>query len=115
MYVEKMKTVFIEMEALRLKHFPRQAKSMWILGDLIVGLVNKLGSINLEIDDLYAHLTRDLNVKRKWLEKVVIIRRYIDNAAIIPKNFPWSKCEKGTKKVALFLIQKYHSKQNKNV
>lgn len=114
-HIEKMKAVIVEMETLRLKRFPRQAKSMWSLGDIVVDLVNKLSSINLEIDDLYAHLTRDLKVNRKWLEKVVIIRRYIENVAVIPKDFPWSKCEKGTKKAALFLIQEYHSNQNKNV
>jgi len=38
-----------------------------------------------------------LGVKKKWLEKAIIFRRYVDDKNAIPKNLNWGKCEKGTK------------------
>lgn len=76
------------------------AKKIWLLGDMIFDLVEKLKALSLEIDDLYKYLERDLEVKRKWLEKVIVFRRYIDDPNKIPENLNWGKCEKGTRRIA---------------
>ena len=52
------------------------------------------------MDSIYAHLTRDLDVKRKWLEKVIIFRRYIQEEAAIPKAAYWGMFEHGTRRKA---------------
>ena len=81
------------------------AKDMWKVGDLVFGLQAELSLLGLQLDGVYAHLTRDLGVKRKWLEKAVIFRRYLPNAEMIPESLNWGKCEKGTGKVATLLKQ----------
>jgi len=63
-------------------------------------LKDSLEILGLQLDSMYKHLTRDLGVKKKWLEKVIILRRYIENEEIIPQSLNWGRCEKGTRKVA---------------
>jgi len=80
------------------RHLP--ARKIWELGDVIFELVNNLGKLSFQIDGIYEHLGRDLNAKRKWLEKVIIFRRYIPKESMIPESLNWGKCEKGTRKKA---------------
>lgn len=79
------------------------AKDIWLLGDAIFELKSKLENESLELNDLYSHIVRDLQVKRKWLEKIIIFRRYVSKMSIIPKSLNWGRCEKGTKRVAELL------------
>jgi len=76
------------------------ARMVWKLGDLVFKLVAQLDKLALEIDGIYDHLERDLGVKRKWLEKVIIFRRYIAQETTIPEDLNWGKCEKGTRRIA---------------
>jgi len=73
-------------------------------------IINNLYKLNLQIDNLYYHLTRDLNINRKWLEKVIIFRRYISDQEFIPESALWGTFEKGTKKKSLALINNYSRK-----
>ena len=68
-----------------------RARSIWQLGNRIVRLVNDLKIMDLEIDDLYAHLTRDLDKTRTWLSRVITFRTYMDNQKDIPKEAKWSQ------------------------
>jgi|GEM_PF-1121196 len=81
------------------------ARAIWHLGDSIFKLISDLERLSVQINNLYSHLERDLEVKRKWLEKVVILRRYIDKVEYIPVELNWGQCEKGTRKAALKLTQ----------
>jgi hypothetical protein len=76
------------------------ARKIWRLGNLIFELVEDLQRLSLQIDGIYEHLVRDLGVKRKWLEKVIIFRRYISDEKIIPQSMNWGRFEKGTRRKA---------------
>jgi hypothetical protein len=76
------------------------ARVVWEFGDVIMNLINRLSELNFHIDSVYSHLERDLGAKRKWLEKVVIFRRYISDKQRIPESLNWGKCEKGTRRKA---------------
>jgi hypothetical protein len=102
-YLRKLRLLIAHIEAKRRKREYISARKMWEVGDLIFELKDALAAISLQLDGLYYHLVRDLGVKRKWLEKAIIFRRYIPEANIIPPALNWGKCEKGTRKVALGL------------
>ena len=103
--IPEMVAVINIITAFRNNHNPLPARIIWELGDLIFKLVNRLSQLSLQIDGIYNHLERELNAKRKWLEKVIIFRRYIPEEMMIPKDLNWGKCEKGTRRIAE-LIQK---------
>jgi hypothetical protein len=104
-YLSKMLAQMSIINTFRTSRRPLPARKIWQLGDLIFGLVNELNGLSLQIDGIYDHLERDLKAKRKWLEKVIIFRRYIPEERMIPEHLNWGKCEKGTRRVAE-LIQK---------
>lgn len=99
-YISKMRALIGIITEFRASRRPLPARKIWQLGDLIFKLVNELNGLSLQIDGIYDHLERDLNAKRKWLEKVVIFRRYIPEERMIPEHLNWGKCEKGTRRVA---------------
>jgi hypothetical protein len=103
--ISKMLASISTITAFRTSRHPVPARKVWQLGNLIFELVNELNRLSLQIDGIYDHLERDLNVKRKWLEKVIIFRRYIPEERMIPENLNWGKCEKGTRRIAE-MIQK---------
>lgn len=76
------------------------AREVWNVGDTIFSLVDKLKKIGLQIDGVYDHLTRDIDEKKKWLEKAIILRRYISDIKFVPESLNWGRIEKGTRKKA---------------
>jgi hypothetical protein len=78
----------------------------WSLGDQVFRLISELRTQSLEISGVYAHLTRDLGVNRKWLEKVIVFRRYIPSADCIPKELSWGQCQTGTRRIALDIVRR---------
>ena len=98
--ITKMRTIIFDIKKARKNRTHVAARKIWQLGNLIFKLHNKLKEIGLEIDDIYRHLSRDLGVKRKWLEKVIILRRYIPDINMIPKTLNWGRLEKGTRRKA---------------
>jgi len=99
-HVFEMRVLVDAISACRHTRHPVAARKIWQLGNLIFRLVEELKQLSLQIDGIYGHLERDLGTKRKWLEKVVIFRRYIPQEAMIPEHLNWGKCEKGTRRVA---------------
>ena len=99
-YISKMLALADVINVFRSNRRPLPARKIWQLGDLIFKLVDELSRLSLQIDGIYDHLERDLNAKRKWLEKVIIFRRYIPEERMIPEHLNWGKCEKGTRRVA---------------
>jgi len=99
-FIEQMRSAIERINDLRRTHTPVPARRVWQLGDLVFRLKSELGELGLELDGVYEHLTRDLSVKRKWLEKVVILRRYVDEVSRIPERLNWGRVEKGTAKAS---------------
>ena len=98
--ITKMQSVVTEINRFRTNRILLPARKIWELGNLIFELVESLGESSLELDGIYDQLVRDLCVKRKWLEKVIIFRRYLPSISAIPESLNWGRCEKGTRKVA---------------
>lgn len=98
--VVTMRLLVAEIHAFRKNHTPTPARKIWQLGNAIFGLRKELEGLSLQMDGFYDHLGRDLGVKRKWLEKVIILRRYLPDEKLIPESLNWGRCEKGTRKVA---------------
>lgn len=98
--VAGMRSALGEIETARASGTLIPARKVWRLGHIIFGLTDELAELGLQMDGMYDHLTRDLAVKKKWLEKVVILRRYIPEEAMIPETLNWGRCEKGTRRVA---------------
>lgn len=96
----RMRAIIAEIQAARANHRSIPARKIWQLGDTIFKLKEDLEKLSVQLDNVYAHLVRDLKVKRKWLEKVVIFRRYLPSKEFIPKSLNWGCCEKGTRRVA---------------
>lgn len=103
--IKKMRSLIAEIEGLRINHKTVSARTIWHLGDAIFELKDNLEKCSLQIDGLYDHLVRDLCVKRKWLEKVVIFRRYLPSQDVVPESLNWGRCEKGTRRVAEGLLK----------
>lgn len=103
-YVSALRRMVAEMETRRKNRSGLTASMMWAFGDAVFQLVDQMESMNLQIDGLYDHLARDLSVKRKWLEKAIIFRRYVPRGELIPPSLLWGRCEKGTRKVARKLL-----------
>lgn len=95
-----MRRLIVDIEAYRAHRKPVSARMIWELGEIIFQLRNELQALFLQLDDVYAHLVRDLRVKRKWLEKVIILRRYLPKEDMIPQNLNWGRLEKGTRRHA---------------
>lgn len=98
--IADMRSLVGHIDGLRMARITVPARQVWKVGDLVFGLRDELTELGLEIDGVYDHLTRDLGVKRKWLEKAIILRRYIDDTTIIPSSLNWGRCEKGTARIA---------------
>jgi hypothetical protein len=102
--ISKMRSIKRQIEEYRNLHKPIPAKNIWQLGDEIFELKAKLEHMSLQIDGLYDHLIRDLGINRKWIEKVIIFRRYINDVDRVPSDLNWGRCEKGTRRVAEALV-----------
>ncbi|MHC1623714.1 MAG: hypothetical protein ACXQTR_03895 [Candidatus Methanospirareceae archaeon] len=105
--IARMRNRVKEMQNFRDNRKLLPAHKVWQLGDTIFGLQDSLNRLSLQLDGLYDHLVRDLDVKRKWLEKVIIFRRYLPNENAIPQSLNWGRCEHGTRRVAEKLRRDY--------
>jgi len=98
--LKKMASIISDINNSRANRTPVSARKIWQLGNVIFKLLDELEKIGLEIDGIYDHLPRDLEVKRKWLEKVIILRRYLPDIKLIPESLSWGRCEKSTRRKA---------------
>jgi len=100
----QMRSVLEEIKKAKINKKSVPAYQIWRLGDTIFRLTERLENLSFQLDGLYNHLVRDLGVKRKWLEKVIIFRRYIPNEKMIPRFLNWGVFEKGTRRKAEQLV-----------
>jgi len=103
--IAKMRQKFDEINSYKNINKPIPARKVWELGNLIFKMQNRFQNENVSLDGVYDHLERDLNVRRKWLVKVIILRRYIPNSTIIPISTSWGYFDKSTRKKALELTK----------
>ena len=81
------------------------ARMVWDVGERIFTLVEQIGRLSLQINGLYAHLVRDLGVKKEWLEKVIIFRHHIPDKRSIPRGLSWGLCARRPKSAAQLILQ----------
>jgi hypothetical protein len=105
LYIAKMLNVLAKIDSNKNNSKPVYASDVWELGNLAFKLKDDLSKLSLQLDDLYAHLCRDLNIKRKRLEKIIILRRYITNKRIL-HGLNWGFFDHSTKKKAQLLTSK---------
>jgi hypothetical protein len=98
--IEMLSPILDDIRSRRMQRRIIPASLVWRVGDMVFSLKADLSRLDLEIDGLYEHLMRDLGVKRKWLEKAIILRRYVPDVAAIPENASWGSFEKGTRRSA---------------
>jgi len=98
--IRRMRSTLEENGRLRKARKSVPAVLMWDVGDEIFSLMEDLGQYNLEIDDLYGHLVRDLGVSRSTLKKVVAARRYFPERQDLPRDLEWSAIREAPKKYA---------------
>jgi hypothetical protein len=106
--VGQLRAAVRQIDALRRTRRLVPARKVWQVGDLVFRLTRELADLHLELDGVYEHLTRDVAVKRKWLEKAVILRRYVDDVSLIPESLNWGRIEKGTARAARRISQERH-------
>lgn len=105
--IQLLKLILNKINIDKIENKSAHAKYMWQFGDTVYKIKNHLGVLGLEVDDMYAHITRDVVVKKRWLQKVIIFRRYISDGSIIPKNSRWTYFEENTKKKAISLSENH--------
>ncbi len=103
-HIEELKSALSEIQDYRNSRKLIPARKVWQVGHLVHQLKDRMQDIGLEIDSLYDHLIRDLKVNRKWLEKAIILRRYIPRIEIIPRPLNWGQLEKGTRRKSIELL-----------
>ena len=95
-----MRSLIAEMQSYKAHRKPIPARIMWKLGDAIFQLKEELEALFLQLNGTYEHLARDLGVKREWLKKPVIFRRYLPKEDLIPESLSWRRCRDTVRKTA---------------
>lgn len=103
--IQSMREQLKEMDDIKRNRDVIPARKIWELGDSVFSLVKNMERMSFHINGLYDHLTRDLEIKRMWLQKVVIFRRYIPNRKSIPASVPWGKCSASPRKTAKAILE----------
>lgn len=109
-HLKNMRKLLSEVQERKHRKTTIPATLVWRLGEELFALVRNLNGMSLQISGLYDHLGRDLGVSRKWLEKVVIFRRYIPAVKHIPRKLTWGQCQDGTRRAALGIMSGNHVK-----
>ena len=103
--VEEMRAILDDLDGFKAKRTPIPAQTIWEFGDAVFRLVAKLGNSFLELDGLYEHLMRDLEIDNGRLGKyrmtrAVTFRRYLEDKGRIPDSLDWRQCEKNARGMA---------------
>lgn len=84
-------------DALRKSKTPMPARKVWELGDILDRLNAGLAEQGCRIENLYDHLERHAGIPSKRASSFVTLRRYVDDAEMIPENLQWNKILKTVK------------------
>ena len=102
--IKSMRKHLEEMDDIKANRGVIPARKVWKFGDCIFSLVKDMEQMSFCINGLYDHLTRELVVKRMWVKKVVIFRRYIPDQRYIPRLLPWGRCSSSPRKTAKAIL-----------
>jgi len=102
--VQLMRKRLKEMDDMRQNRKVIPARNVWEFGNSIFSLREDMERMSFCINGLYDHLSRELGVKKMWLKKVVIFRRYIPEKKFIPPSLPWGRCSSSPRKVAKAIL-----------
>ncbi len=94
----EMRESLVAIQAFGKRRAHAPARLVWRLGNGVFALRQRLAQLSFEVDGLYDHLCRDLAMNRKWLEKVVILRRYVPRESLLPTSLTWGQIDKGTRR-----------------
>jgi len=102
--IQSMRNRLKEMDDMKKNREVIPARKIWEFGDSIFSLREDMEQMSFCINGLYDHLPRQLGVKKMWLEKVVIFRRYIPDKKSIPRSLPWGRCSSSPRKAAKAIL-----------
>ena len=110
-HIDVMRSLLDDIDGHKVNRIAIPANKMWSIGDAVFRLVEDLAKSGLEIDDLYEHLTRDLQLHAGRLgmyrlTRAITFRRYLPDKRLIPHSLHWSLCEKSARKAAEKLAAK---------
>ena len=94
-----------DIDAIKTNRLAIPAQKMWELGDAVFHLVDGLAELSFEIDGLYQHLLRDLEIHKGRLgmyrlTRAITFRRYLKDKELIPHSLDWCLCEKNARRTA---------------
>ena len=109
--IEAMGLLLDDLDRVKVSRTPIPAQKVWEFGDAVFRLVESLAYLSLEIDGLYEHLMRDLEIDkgrlgRYRMTRAITFRRYLVNKDLIPASLDWRRCEKNARKTAEQLASK---------
>jgi len=102
--IRRMRMILKEKEEKRKSSRRVPAVLVWDLGDAVIRLVKRLSLNNLELEDLYGHLVRDLKISKSTIAKAIILRRYILERKLLPPTLNWGAFSNSPKRFALKLV-----------
>ena len=82
---------------LRHSKTPMSVTKAWELGNILHSLNSDLAKHGCRIDKIYEHLERHAGLSSKRASSFVTLRRYVDDAAIIPPELQWNRILKTVK------------------
>jgi len=101
--INAIESILNDIQNTKSKRSPLKARQAWQIGDEVIKLTNNLGKINLQIDDIYEHLERDLGLKKDFLTKIITFRRYMREKNLIPRSLNWRRCRTRPRLIAIAL------------
>ena len=104
-HIDATRSLLDEIDRLKTNRTAIPAQKMWDLGDAVFRLVDVLSELSFEIDGLYEHLLRDLDLHKGRLglyrlTRAITFRRYLPDKSLIPLSLDWRLCEKSARKAA---------------
>ena len=97
-HLEKMHYLLQKRALVRNKNKFIPARYMWKIGNEIFVMIEKLSEYGLFIENLYGILSRDLNISRTVIKRLVSLRRYFPNIDDLPEDLSWGKIKNAPKR-----------------
>ncbi len=97
-YIKKMSGLYRERDLLKAKHKVIKPALMWEIGDGIFSMLEELNKLGISVEDLYGSLSRDLNISRTTIKRLISLRRYFKSKNEIPAGLSWGKIKDAPKR-----------------
>ncbi len=97
-HIKKMLALYRERNLLKAKGKVIKPALMWEIGDEIFSMLEELKKLGIGVEDLYGSLSRDLNVSKSTIKRLISLRRYFRSKNEIPAGLSWGKMKDAPKK-----------------